>query len=158
MGWQYDAPYSASQSMRRTQFYRLPFLRLPPLMMAPASLTNPLSVPDLSSSPTRSVVETSIRTPCTSKIGNDDDPVRRWSTGSSVSTSTRSLTSIIIDVGRRLKESTRVRSSRVTAEGFPRIKRCHVNNSLRWRTERKSGYLCVHHDRVIFPSRRNQTF
>lgn len=102
------------------RIYRLPFLRLPPLMVAPASLTNFLSVPDSFSSRTRSAVDTSIRTPWTSRIGNEGDPVRRWRTGSRVSTSTRSLISMTTGVGRRLKESMRERSSRVTAEG------CHL--------------------------------
>ena len=123
MGYQRDAPCLISRStgrqMRRTKVHRLPFLRLPPLMTAPESLTNFLSVPDSLSSRIRSAVETSIRTPSTSKIGNDRDPVRRWKTGSRVSTSTRSLTSITMGVGRRLKESMRERSSRETAEGFP---------------------------------------
>jgi len=111
-------PIKKIKGKGNTRFYRLPFLRLPPSMMAPASLTSLWSVPDSSSSWIRLVVETLIGVPCTSRIGNEEDPVRRWRTGSSTSTSTRSLMSIAMGGRRRLKESTRERSSRVTAEGF----------------------------------------
>ena len=162
MGYQHNTPSSAldvrisAYYSRRTWIYRLPFLRLPPLMVAPASLTKFLSVPDSFSSRTRSAVDTSITTPWTSRIGNEGDPVRRWRIGSRVSTSTRSLISMTMGVGRRLKESIRARSSRVTAEGYPIAKKKTSISLFFGREPTERGeYLCIHDDGVILPCRRD---